>query len=190
MAIQRRRARRFLILVMGVAASGKSTLSRKILQRIRAVYLDNNHIADAFFPNTRNGGRYARLRPSFYSTLYRIAEENLKCGNSVLLDVPHIKDVQTSEWPGSIKKLARRTKTTLVTIRCVCSEKVLHARISGRGELRDEWKLKHWKQFLTQEPIRVAIPFRHLDVDTEGSLPHNVNTAISYIKRHLASWSS
>ncbi len=175
---------------MGVAASGKSTLSRNILRRIRAVYLDNNHIADAFFPNTRNGKKYKQLRPSFYNALYKIAEENLRCGNSVLLDVPHTKDVQTNEWPALIKKLARRTKATLVTIRCVCSEQVLHTRISGRGELRDGWKLRHWRQFLAQEPIHVPVPFRHLDVDTERSLPHNVNTAISYIKRHLTSCSS
>jgi len=133
---------------MGVAGVGKSTLSHELLRRIQAVYLDNNHIADAFFPDTRNGRNYERLRPGFYKALYRIAEENLKHGNSVLLDAPHVKEVQTQEWRTLIKNLARKTKAPLIAIRCLCSEKVLHARISRRGERRDRWKLKHWNKFL------------------------------------------
>src|SRR5215813_4682614 len=54
-----------LILVMGVAGSGKTTLARRILRHISAVYLDNNHIADAFSPDRRNGSAYDRLRPGF-----------------------------------------------------------------------------------------------------------------------------
>src|SRR5689334_13383307 len=86
--------RPLLILVMGVAGSGKSTLSAEILRRICAVYLDNNHVADAFFPEIRRGRRYNALRPGFYKALYTIAEENLKYGSSVLLDIPHVKEIQ------------------------------------------------------------------------------------------------
>ncbi len=68
---------------MGVAGSGKTTLAREILRRLWAVYLDNNHIVDAFFPHTRNGRAYQKLRPHFYQALYTIVEENLKRGNSV-----------------------------------------------------------------------------------------------------------
>lgn len=168
---------------MGVAGTGKSTLSHELLRRIQAVYLDNNHIADAFFPDTRNGRNYERLRPSFYRTLYRIAEENLRFGNSVLLDAPHVKEVQTQEWRTLIKNLARKTNAALIAIRCLCSEKVLHARISSRGERRDRWKLKHWNRFLAQQPIKVPIALPHLDIDTEKSLSQNINAAIRYVER-------
>jgi len=175
-----------LILVMGVAGTGKSTLSREILRRLRAVYLDNNLIADAFFPDTRNGPNYKRLRPKFYKALYRIAEENLKCGNSVLLDVPHIKEIQTHEWHAFIKNLTRKTESTLVAIRCFCSEKVLRARLSERGEKRDRWKLEHWQQFISAEPPDVAIPIPHLNLNTEKSLRRNVSAALRYILEHGA----
>jgi len=170
---------------MGVAGTGKSTLSREILRRLRAVYLDNNLIADAFFPDTRNGPNYERLRPRFYKALYRIAEENLKFGNSVLLDVPHIKEVQTAHWRAFIKQLVMRARATMVVIRCFCSEKVLHKRIRSRKEPRDHWKLEHWKEFLREQPIKARIPWRHLDIDTEKQLKTNLRTALRHIQTQL-----
>lgn len=170
-----------LILIMGVAGSGKSTLSREILRRIWAVYLDNNHIADAFSPNTRNGLKYDRLRPRFYKALYTLTEENLKVGNSVLLDVPHIKEVQTRRWRHFIKRLVARTNASIVIIRCFCSEKVLRERLRSRGKQRDEWKLKNWDEFLEAQPVDARIPFPHLDIDTEKNLLTNVRSAAQYI---------
>jgi predicted kinase len=170
-----------LILIMGVAGSGKSTLSREIMRHIWAVYLDNNYIADAFFPNTRNGLKYKKLRPHFYKALYTIAQENLKLDNSVLLDVPHIKEVQTREWRAFLERLVARTKAKMVVIRCLCSKKTLHTRLCLRGQLRDRWKLKHWNQFLRKEPIEIRIPFPHLDINTEKDLLKNVKVAVQHI---------
>jgi predicted kinase len=166
---------------MGVAGTGKSTLSREIVRRICTVYLDNNYIADAFFPDRRNGRAYNQLRPRLYKALYTIAEENLKLGNSVLLDVPHIKEVQSREWRELIKRLTDRTKAQQVIIRCFCSEDTLRARIYSRGAHRDLWKLKHWKQFLHSQPIRAAIPFPHLELSTEKNLARNVKDTVHYI---------
>jgi predicted kinase len=171
-----------LILVMGVAGSGKTTLARQILRRISAVYLDNNHIADAFFPRTRQGARYEKLRPYFYRVLYKIAEENLKLGESVLLDVPHIKEVQTRDWRDLIEALARRTRSRLVAIRCFCSEKTLRTRLRSRGEGRDRGKLRSWAVFLKEQPIEVAIPFPHLEINSETHLERNSDTAVRYCR--------
>src|SRR5919106_1162997 len=155
---------------MGVAGSGKTTLSREILRRLQAVYLDNNHIADAFFPDTRRGFKYEKLRPRFYKALYAVTEANLRFGNSVLLDVPHVKEVQIPQWRYFVKGLATRTKSQLVIIRCLCSEKLLHSLICARREKRDRWKLAHWKEFLSEQPIKTDVPFRHLDIDTGKNL--------------------
>jgi len=171
-----------LILLMGVAGTGKTTLAREIIRRIHAVYLDNNHIADAFFPNTRNSLAYRELRPGFYRALYAIAEANLRLGNSVLVDAPHTKEMQDREWRSYVKTLARETDSALVVLRCVCSEKVLQTRLRRRGELRDEWKLAHWDEFLKGEPIRVRIPFSHLNIDTENGSAKNVAAAVRYIR--------
>ena len=101
---------------MGVAGTGKTTLAREIIGRVDAVYLDNNHIADAFFPDTRTAAEYRALRPRIYQALYAVAEANLKLGNSVLLDVPHVKEAQTSEWQKFIRELGKRNKAKLIVI--------------------------------------------------------------------------
>lgn len=166
---------------MGVAGTGKSNLAREILRRVSAVYLDNNFIADAFYPNTRNGPRYTKLRSGFYKALYTISEENLKIGNSVLLDVPHVKEMQSSEWRAFIKGLAQKYQAKLIIIRCFCREETLQARLRARGEARDRWKLKHWRKFLRGEPINAPIPLPHFSLDTDKNLSRTVNDAVQYI---------
>lgn len=170
-----------LILIIGVAGSGKTTLAKEILRRLCAVYLDNNQIVDAFFPDTRNGPQYERLRPHFYQALYTIAQENLRLGNSVLLDVPHIKEVRIPKWRRFINQMVAQTKSKLVVIRCSCSEMVLQSRLRSRGEKRDRWKLAHWKDFLNQQPIKLALPLSHLEINTENDLSTNTRAAIRYI---------
>jgi predicted kinase len=119
---------------MGVAGSGKSTLARAILYNVQAVYLDNNCIADAFFPLTRTVRSYEKWRPHFYRALYRVVSENLAVGNSVILDVPHIKETTDPKWRRSIKLLAEIAKAKLIVIRCHCSDSVLRSRLSSRGK--------------------------------------------------------
>jgi predicted kinase len=172
--------------MMGVAGSGKTTLARAILRHIWAIYLDNNHVVDAFFPDTRSGRNYEKWRPQFYQVLYTIAEENLRAGNSILLDVPHVKEVQIPKWRRFIKRLAARTNSKIIVIRCLCSERVLHSRIRVRAEKRDRWKLAHWKKFLTQQPVKITVPFEHLDIDTELPLSTNIRAAVRYILEHGA----
>src|SRR5918999_4861177 len=170
-----------LILLMGAAGSGKSTLAQHILLRVCAVYLDNNHIVDAFFPDTRNGHSYLRLRPHFYRAIYTIVKENLKLGNSVRRDMPHVKEMQDPRWRRFIKKLAKRSKAEIVVIRCLCSDKTLHARLVRRGEKRDRQKLIHWKEFLKEQPINMDLALPHLNVDTDKNLAANVRAATRYI---------
>jgi predicted kinase len=171
---------------MGVAGTGKTTLAKEMLRRLWAVYLDNNHIVDAFFLHTRNGRAYEKLRSHFYQALYTIVEENLKTGNSVLLDVPHVKEMQIPKWRRFIKSLTARTKSKLIVIRCRCSERELRARLQSRSEKRDRWKLAHWKEFLTQQPIDIKPAFSYLDIDTGQDLSKNVKAAVRYIMAQSA----
>jgi predicted kinase len=151
---------------MGVAGSGKSELARAILEHVCAVYLDNNFLADAFSPKSRTDERYLAVRENLYAVLYRITEENLRIGNSVVLDAPHIR---------------RNAGAWMRVIRCYCREKLLRERLEARGEKRDQWKLENWQTFLMQQPPRVPIPFPHLELDTEDALEANAARAVSYI---------
>jgi predicted kinase len=170
-----------LILVMGVAGSGKSELAQAILEQVSAVYLDNNFLADAFSPGSRSDESYLAIRDNLYAALYRITGENLRIGNSVLLDAPHIRQAQDPEWCRWIQDLAAEAGASLRAIRCYCREDVLRQRLEARGEERDRWKLENWHAFLAEQPPRTPIPFPHLDLDTEQPLKANVARAVSYI---------
>ena len=172
-----------LILVMGVAGSGKTNVARSILERVNAVYLDNNFIADAFFPHTRSDAEYLKIRRNLYDALYRITEENLNLGNSVLLDVPHVAQVQDRKWQDFLKDLLARCAARLAVIRCFCSEEELRRRLKQRGAPRDQWKLDHWEEFLTRQPLQVEIPFEHIELNTEAEPGYNLNRALAYLSR-------
>jgi predicted kinase len=166
---------------MGVAGSGKSELARGILEQISAVYLDNNFLADAFSPGSRSDESYLAIRDNLYAVLYRITGENLRIGNSVLLDAPHIRQAQDPEWCRWIQDLAAEAGAWLRAIRCYCREEVLRQRLEARGEQRDRWKLENWRAFLAEQPPRTPIPFPHLDLDTERPRAANAARAVSYI---------
>jgi len=170
-----------LLLITGVAASGKTTFSKIILQKLHMTYLDNNFIADAFFPDTRNDSAYLKIKPHLYEILYSITKENLLIGNSVLLDAPHVKEMRDPQWRSFISDMVTTLNAKLVVIRCWCSEQTLRDRIASRGEKRDVWKLHNWQQFMLEQPVQMAIPFDHLDINTENNLAENISSVMDYI---------
>src|SRR5262245_32170544 len=171
-----------LVLLMGVAGTGKTTLAKALLKRICAVYLDNNFIADAFFPDTRTDASYLQLRGKFYSALYRIAEENLRLGNSVLLDAPHVKEMLNPTWRNWLEEFATTNHAALRIVRCHATEAVLRDRIRSRREPRDDWKLSNWAEFLEKEPLFGSISLDHLDLDTSsGDIDRLVAQTIEYL---------
>ncbi len=129
-----------LVLVMGVAGSGKTTLAKGMLSRVCATYLDNNFVVDAFFADTRTAPEYIQLRLQLYKVLYGSAEENLLVGNSVVLDAPHVRQMPSARWQQLLDGLVSRTGSALAIIRCFCSEKTLRQRLLSRDEERDMWR--------------------------------------------------
>jgi predicted kinase len=170
-----------LVLLTGVAGSGKSTVARGLLEYVQAVYLDNNFIADAFFPETRRGLEYRRIRPRMYRALYRINGENLSVGNSVLLDAPHIRQSRSAIWYRSMLSLTMDAASELVMIRCVASEGEIRRRLETRGEPRDRWKLQNWETHVRSQPVAGNLPHPHLDLATERSIEGTVREALKYI---------
>lgn len=176
-------ARPTLVFVMGVAGSGKSTLARSILREVNAVYLDNNFIADAFFLDTRTDPEYLSLREKFYHALYRIVEENLSVGNSVLLDAPHVKQMMDPDWHRWLALVLKRTGAALAVVRCLAAEEELRRRLAERGEPRDRWKLEHWGAYREAEPPDVPIPYPHVDVWTDTGRDEATKTALEHVLR-------
>lgn len=170
-----------LVLIMGCPGVGKTTLAKEYLKRYRYVYLDNNFIADAIDPNSRTSDYYLKFRPFIYPILYRVALENLRVGNSVLLDVPHVTHMQKREWHAEIAEIANSGGSGLKIVRCYCSETILKKRIKDRGKERDQEKLDNWSAFMEKEPLRVPIPLDHIEIDTEIPIVQQINLVSDYL---------
>ena len=169
-----------LVLFMGAAGSGKSTLARRLLGRFSMAYLNKDTFWEPLLEELDSRADYAAGREDWYDALYRIAEENLVLGVSVLLDAPHIRQVQDPDWVLRIRLLADRAGADLSCVYCFCAESTLKLRLLNRGLQRDAWKLGNWEDFLKREPITVPIPFSHVMVDTDRAPGECLETILGF----------
>lgn len=176
-----------LFLVTGPAGVGKSSIAKRIVGKVECVYLENNLLADPFYPDTRRSAEYLAVRPMLYAQLYGLAQENLRLGNSVLIDAPFVKQLSDSNWIEFISGLARDCSAELLVLRCHCPVSLQRRRIEARGAERDSWKLAHWDEFISEEPMDIPIPLPHLDLDTSGATHVVVDSLLELLSPYLYS---
>lgn len=148
-----------LVLVVGRAGSGKSTVARNLAKSIGASYLDKDSVNDftgallelhGEAPGARDESTYytTSIRPLEYQTILKMASQNLVLGNNVVIDAPfgfcfgdgnYITEVRRKfDWPDT---------TTVYCVRVFASESLTKERILERACARDEWKIEHWSEF-------------------------------------------
>src|SRR6476660_4878322 len=137
-----------LVLVLGAAGSGKTTFARQLVPKLGCFYLNTVPIADIFFPGDRDSPAYQAANPSIYRALYDIAFANLRLGNSILLDAPHVAQIRDPAWYAWISKETDRLAARLRIIRCFSDTETLRNRLRSRGETRDANKLGNWSEYI------------------------------------------
>ncbi|SDZ26921.1 AAA family ATPase [Herbiconiux ginsengi] len=149
-----------LYFVIGPAGSGKSTVSTLIAQRMHAAYLDKDSVATFFTEalleaagtdkhERDNNEYYQRVVMDLeYRTLLRLAGDNLRLGNAVVLDAPFVryfprddfleKAAAEHDWPNDVE---------IVVVHVTVEGSRVKNRVDARGYERDAWKLAHWDEF-------------------------------------------
>ena len=149
-----------LYFVIGPAGSGKSTVSTQIAQRTQSAYLDKDSVATFFTEtllelagsdkNERDNNEYYQrvVMDLEYRTLLRLAGDNMRLGNSVVLDAPFVRYFPRAEfletaaaehsWPDDVE---------IVVIHVTVDGTRLKDRVVDRGNERDTWKIAHWDEF-------------------------------------------
>jgi predicted kinase len=163
-----------LILLMGSPCTGKTTIAEDLVRKIHAVRLWKDRLQDAPNP-ARDLQIYQAQREIVYAVMYGALEDNLKAGNSCLLEAPHVTQMREPPWRDMISKMVESTDSTLKIIRCYTSEEELKRRMIARKDPRDRWKLEDWQGFMKKEPIMVDIPFDHINIDTSARIPPYFN---------------
>lgn len=149
-----------LFFVIGPAGSGKSTVSKQIAHRTSAAYLDKDSVATFFTEallelagtdkNERDNNEYYQgvVMDLEYRTLLRLAGDNLRLGNSVVLDAPFVRyfprasyledAARENDWPADVQ---------IVVVHVTVDGNRVKQRVESRGYDRDAWKLEHWDEF-------------------------------------------
>jgi predicted kinase len=155
-----------LVIVIGTAGSGKSTIARRLAVQHAAAYLDKDAMSARFVeaallaagydPGDRESNTFYRdhVLPLEYDSLFDVAGDNLRIGRPVVVDAPFSPYLAD---PGFIAAAAERFDWPPVDIEVVrvrISPATLQHRLRERGLERDRWKLTHWDEYWAEHGDR------------------------------------
>jgi len=127
----------------GLPGTGKSTLAQELSKQTGYVYLRVDTVEQALrdLCNFKVEGEGYRLS-------YRIAEDNLKLGLSVIADSCNPIELTRSEW----SDVAVKSKASFTNIEVVCSDISEHRkRVENRESTIEGLKLPTWKDVENRE---------------------------------------
>ena len=163
---------RMLYIFGGLPGTGKSELSQSLARKHNAVYLRIDTIEQAL----RESGSPVD-GPEGYAVAYRIAEDNLRNGLSVVADSVNPIEITRTAW----RDVARRVGAPFVEIEVVCSNIAEHKRrVETRSTNLAGFRLPTWNEVVSRE----YEPWdrEHIVVDTAGQ---TVDQSVAALYRAL-----
>ena len=152
-----------LIVFSGFPGTGKSTIARKLAERIAAVWLRIDTIEQAI----RDSGAVAgQLDDAGYRAAYGVAADNLRLGLSVVADCVNDCMLARDAW----KDVGLRAGARIVEIESICTDSAEHRRrVEGRASEVHGLDLPTWRETIDRqyEPWDRD----HLIIDTARSSP-------------------
>jgi energy-coupling factor transporter ATP-binding protein EcfA2 len=165
-----------LILFAGHAGTGKTTLAKKalplIIERTGEDFflLDKDTVYGAYSahvmeltthnPNDRDSLFYLEnLRDWEYAGLIAIAKENLQLGVNIILVGPFSREIQSGRMFNP-EELGVPSVSSIKIAWIDLDENEAKHRMEKRADPRDEYKLKHWDQYIkrrVEPPNHTAI---------------------------------
>lgn len=151
-----------LIILGGLPGVGKSTIGKKLAEKLRAVYLRIDSIEQAI----KNAAQYnhhsnIKVIAEGYMVAYAIAKDNLEMGLTVIADSVNPIEITRSEY----RKLAESTGKPFIEVEIICSDKAKHKnRIETRKPSIPGLKLPTWKDVLERDYENWQT--KHLTIDT------------------------
>lgn len=149
-----------LIFLIGTAGAGKSTVGKKLAATLKWCYLDKDVVANRFTGAmlVREGyGAQDRDQCAYYKetiyeleyeTLLNLAADNLRLGNSVILDAPFIGYFNDKDYVKRFLEKYDLQDITPLVLNVYVESHILKERIIARNNERDQWKLDNWDEFI------------------------------------------
>lgn len=172
-----------LIFLIGAAGAGKSTVGKLVAAKFHFCYLDKDIVSNRFTgamltregyaPTERDECQYYKdvVYQLEYQSLLNIASDNLKLGNSVLLDAPFLGYFQEADYVEKFMQEYQLEGITPYVLRVYVSEDVLKQRMIERNNERDTWKLENWDEFYVSVKSKICKwnGVKHVEYDNSNS---------------------
>ncbi|KTD66955.1 adenylylsulfate kinase [Legionella steelei] len=165
-----------LIVFGGLPGTGKTTISKIIATRLKAVYLRVDTIEQALVNLDSYPGSLI-VGSEGYLISYALARENLALGLHVVADSVNPIAITRQDW----QQVAKQTESDLIEVELICSDEKEHRRrVEGRIADIEAHKLPTWQAVLERdyEPWES----KQIVIDTSKNLiDESVAIIMSYI---------
>jgi predicted kinase len=168
-----------LIVMSGLPGSGKSVLAERLAERLKLPIFSVDPIESAIVQ--------AGIEKSFetgvaaYLVAEALAGEQLKLGNSVIIDAVNAEEEGKDVWRG----LARKHDLDLIILLVSVSDRDLHRqRIESRVRDLHGFSEVTWSQVEARESVFTAWKEPTLQLDSARDVELNVEEAVQYIRAH------
>jgi predicted kinase len=172
-----------LVVVSGPTGTGKSTIADALGRALPATVASFDWAMSALrsFPDLWADVELPveRQRAIGWTLLARIAEQQLRRGASVVLDLV-ARDAAIAQW----SEVAARTGAHLAVIECTCSDELVHrSRIDGRSREIPGWYELTWEQVERSRTAYVPLSFEpKLVVSAEDDVGDNIERALTHVR--------
>lgn len=161
-----------LIIVNGLAATGKTTIAKDLAKRLNYVFLSKDGIKESLFDDLgiKDRSWSKDLGKASFSLLYQYLEELVAKGVSVVVETNFVSEYDSKKF----FKLKNKYSPDIIQILCYADGKVLYERFVKRsqsserhkGHLDFSSKEEHQELLLTGKAELLEIDSPVVEVDT------------------------
>ena len=135
-----------LIIFGGLPASGKSTISRQLAEKLGALYLRIDSIETAIVHSSLSVNQ---AEDAGYFVAYSVAKDNLILGHTVIADSVNSVEISRKAW----RQVATKQGKKFLEIEVICSDQKEHKRrLEVRNaDIYDKTPIVTWEKVLQRE---------------------------------------